>query len=419
LRDGGLGPGDLPRLVVNRAVSGSSVSAWRATMAGLCACLVGIGLGRFAYTPLIPPLIEAHWFAPSDVLYLGAANLAGYLAGALLARRLAARLPVTMLLRAAMVLATLAFFACALPLSLAWYFCWRLVAGLTGGVIMVLAASAILPHTPPGKRGLVSGTIFTGVGLGIAASGTLVPLLLRGGLTETWCGLGVLSGLLTLISWHSWPPTGTTRALHLVSREGRAVSPLLIRGLVVEYGLNAVALVPPMIFLVDFIVRGLHRGLDSGARYWVLYGIGAMAGPLLTGHLADRTGFGPALRLAYFVQCAAIAVPAFTSGTIPLAVSCIAMGALTPGIVPLVFGRVHELFPHELARQQHAWSTVTTSYAICQAAAAYGFSFLFSRTGGDYRLLFALGAIAVGLGLALDLVLAVTTRRLAERIPTQ
>ena len=54
-----------------------------------------IGLGRFAYTPLIPPLIEAHWFAPSDVLYLGAANLAGYLAGALLARRLAARLPVT------------------------------------------------------------------------------------------------------------------------------------------------------------------------------------------------------------------------------------------------------------------------------------------------------------------------------------
>ena len=43
-------------------------------MAGLCACLVGIGLGRFAYTPLIPPLIEAHWFAPSDVLYLGAAT---------------------------------------------------------------------------------------------------------------------------------------------------------------------------------------------------------------------------------------------------------------------------------------------------------------------------------------------------------
>jgi MFS family permease len=183
MRGGFFGRGDLPRLLVTRGLSGSGVSAWRATMAGLCACLVGIGLGRFAYTPLIPPLIDAHWFAPSDVLYLGAANLAGYLAGALVARQLAARLPVTTLLRAAMVFATLAFFACAAPLSLAWYFCWRLVAGLSGGVIMVLAASAVLPHTPIGKRGLVSGTIFTGVGLGIAASGTLVPLLLKGGLT--------------------------------------------------------------------------------------------------------------------------------------------------------------------------------------------------------------------------------------------
>lgn len=52
--------------------------------AGLCASLVGLGLARFAYTPLIPAIIAAKWFSPSDVVYLGAANLAGYLAGALL-----------------------------------------------------------------------------------------------------------------------------------------------------------------------------------------------------------------------------------------------------------------------------------------------------------------------------------------------
>ena len=52
-------------------------AATRAILAGLCASLVGIGLARFAYTPLIPPLIEAHWFAAQDVVFLGAANLAG------------------------------------------------------------------------------------------------------------------------------------------------------------------------------------------------------------------------------------------------------------------------------------------------------------------------------------------------------
>ena len=57
-----------------------------AMFAGLCASLVAIGLARFAYTPLIPPLIQAHWFTSSQAVTLGAANFAGYLAGALLGR---------------------------------------------------------------------------------------------------------------------------------------------------------------------------------------------------------------------------------------------------------------------------------------------------------------------------------------------
>jgi hypothetical protein len=40
----------------------------RAIFAGLCASLVGIGLARFGYTPLIPPLIALHWFAAQDVM---------------------------------------------------------------------------------------------------------------------------------------------------------------------------------------------------------------------------------------------------------------------------------------------------------------------------------------------------------------
>src|ERR1700742_4836993 len=75
-------------------------STWRFALAGLCASLVGLGLARFAYTPLIPALIAAKWFSPSDVVYLGAANLAGYLAGALLAREAAARFGAVASLRA-------------------------------------------------------------------------------------------------------------------------------------------------------------------------------------------------------------------------------------------------------------------------------------------------------------------------------
>jgi predicted MFS family arabinose efflux permease len=387
-------------------------SPWRFAMAGLCASLVGLGLARFAYTPLIPALIAARWFSPADVIYLGAANLAGYLVGALVARMLAARIGAVWALRSTMLLATLSCFACAVPVSFAWFFAWRFLAGLTGGVIMVLAASTVLPHTAPGKRGLVGGVIFTGVGLGIAASGTLVPLLLQYGLRESWYGLGVLSGILTLISWTNWPKedraAGTAPAAHHKTRGRQSGT---VRALLFEYGLNAVALVPHMVFLVDFVARGLGQGIAVGSHYWVLYGLGAVVGPLLTGYLADRAGFGPALKVSFLIEAIAVLLPAVSTGPAALIVSCVLIGGFTPGIVPLVLGRIHELIPHSAEQQRAVWGRATTMFALFQAGAAYGFSYLFERSGGDYLTLFRLGGIAVALALALDLVTALMMRR--------
>ena len=54
--------------------------------------------------------------------------------------------------------------------------------------------------------------------------------------------------------------------------------PIRLRALYAEYGLNAAGLVPHMLFLVDYVARGLGQGVDAGARYWVVYGLGAVAG---------------------------------------------------------------------------------------------------------------------------------------------
>lgn len=163
---------------------------WRMTLSGFCASLVGFGMARFACTSLLPAIIGAHWFAASSAVYLGAVNLGGYLAGVLPARPMARTWPGASVIRAVMGLATLAFFACAAPLSFLRFFLWRLASGPAGGALMVLAAPALLARVPPSRRVLASGVIFMGLDAGIAASGTPVPLLLRHGLTVTWLGLG-------------------------------------------------------------------------------------------------------------------------------------------------------------------------------------------------------------------------------------
>ena len=378
--------------------STGNAAYWRAVSAGLCANMVGVGLARFAYTPLIPALVAAQWFPPSAAAYLGAANLAGYVAGALLARPIALRAGSASALRTMMTVAAAAFFACALPLSFGWFFVWRFASGVSGGVLMALAAPVVLAHVPPSQRGLAGGAIFTGVGLGIAASGTLVPPLVRTGLPQAWLGLGALALVLTAASWSGWP-----RELPRMARAGApAPRRRVLVALYVEYGLNAVGLVPHMLFLVDFVARGLGQGLVSGARYWVLFGVGAMFGPLANGRLADRIGFALAFRLALIVQAACVALLAASAQPWSLTLSSFVIGAMVPGVVPLVLGRTHELLPDDADQQLKAWGLCTVAFALGQAAAAYGFSVVFAQMDGGYRLLYALGATALGLALIID-----------------
>ena len=385
----------------------SPSAVWKYIFAGLCASLVSIGLARFAYTPLLPSLIHAQWFAAADVVYLGAANLAGYLFGALLGRPLAARAGNVLILRVMMTLVTLSFFACAFPLSVAWFFVWRLASGIAGGAIMVLVAATVLPHVPPQRRGLAGGAIFLGIGLGIAVSGTIVPLLLNFGLRDTWLGLGIFSSVLSLASWAAWPSQSVaapaTQAAPLeAERAERGESSATI--LYIEYALIAVGFVPTMVFLVDFVARGLGAGAHLGALMWVWYGVGAIFGPPVYGLLGDRIGGRPSLRVLLLVQTCAVAGLASTGNHLVLGALAVVIGSFPAGIVPLMLTRVHESIPGDHAKQHQVWSRATVAFATFQALSGYAYSAIFNGSGGDHRLLFLIGAGALATSLLFDLI---------------
>jgi predicted MFS family arabinose efflux permease len=371
------------------------ILVWRYIFAGLCASLDSIGLARFAFTPLIPELIRAHWFAASTVVYLGAANLAGYVFGALIGRAIAARLANEHVLRLMMVLISAAFFACAVPLSFSWYFAWRFVSGIAGGVVMVLVAGTILPHVPPARKGAAGGAIFLGLGLGIAGSGTVIPLLLQLGLTQTWIGLGVISVLLTAVSWFAWPASKLTASVD--SRSAKPTRTVRfgwnVRVLYLQYALMAASAVPPMVFLVDFIARGLGKGTHLGSVFWAIYGLGAIAGPPLYGYLADRLGPRTTVHVVTLAMTAVFVGLYAVSNLAVIGVLTIIVGTFAPGMVPLILARIHEVLAHHPAQQNLAWTRASVISAASLAVTAYGFSALFNATGGNHRLLFLVSAV--------------------------
>jgi predicted MFS family arabinose efflux permease len=372
-----------------------------AILAALAALFVGVGLARFAYTPLLPAVVAAGWFGPDQAAYLGASNLAGYLIGAIAGRRLAARTriaaPVLMLVTAA------TFVACAWPLPFSWFVAWRFVSGLGGGALMVMAAPAALRLVEPARRGVAGGLVFAGVGLGIVTSGLVVPALLRIGLGETWMALGLLAALATVATARGWPPdvvVSTDAAVADAAQPWPTSATLVIA----VYGTIAVALVPHMVFLVDFIARGLGAGIAAGAGWWVAFGLGATVGPALFGALGDRVGYGAALAIALTVQIAAVGIVLVSTGTAALAITSFMVGAYVPGSAPLVLGKIREIF-HDPARQQVAWSRATVVFSVGQAAGAWLLSAVFAETG-EHRLLFAFGTAAFALALLLDRIAA-------------
>jgi predicted MFS family arabinose efflux permease len=367
----------------------------RLSLAGGVCVLLGIGLARFAYTPLIPALVDAHWFSIDQANYLGAVNLLGYLVGAAIANRMTAAFGSRRVLAAALAVTAVSLYACLFDWGAVWYGIWRLACGVSGAVLTVVGVSAALSRVPHAHRPAASALIFSGIGLGIAASGTVVPWLIGYGIAATWVALGVLATALALWAWvavwrHLEPSAGKPAAARTGGDARWSMLGLFL--VLLAYGLDAVGFVPHTLFWVDYITHELGRGLTVGAAYWTAFGLGAAIGPFIAGALAHWLGFRPALVLGLLVKAAAVALPVLSSAPAALSLSSVLVGLLIPGTVALTSGSVMELAPP--ARQQQAWGWATLSFALLQAIAGYGMSWAYTGLG-SYRLLFAMAALAL------------------------
>lgn len=368
-------------------------------LAGLTALLIGLGFGRFAYTALVPALIDEGWATVTTAGYLASANFAGYLLGALGSGRVAALAPLPSVIRSALAVTVLSFVASAVDLGPVWLAAWRFVPGFAGALLMVLVPMAILAGLPPLRRPRAVGVIFTGIGLGIAFTGLLVPSLAKLGVSTAWLVLACVSTVLAGTTWRIWgrlvpaaPPAGTDPiALPPVPR-------LAVLLLFLAYALDAAGFVPHSVYWVDFIARELDLGYGVGGTQWVLFGLGAMAGPIVVGQLAHRIGFGPAFVVAMAVKAVAVLLPVVETGVLALCISSIVVGALTPGTATLAAGYVAELAG--TGRQRAAWGLMTSGFAATQAGSAAIYATILGATQ-SYALLFEAGGLLLILGATL------------------
>ena len=395
-------------MVISKPHSSRNPSWVRFSIGGASALFIGMGLGRFSYTPMIPLLINNSGFSPAEAGYIGAFNLAGFLLGVLLQPTLKSRFGEQGTLRLCLITSWLSLLASAMPLGTPWLFIWlitwRGLIGIAVGTIMVQALALATRAAPPEKLGLATGIVFTGVGGGIFLSGSLIPYLMVHGLTVTWLGIAGLGGLATAIGLWAYSAKTPTDIEHTFSpttylnfKTQAAIS------LIAAQSLFVIGLIPHTIFWVDYLVRGLEQPISIGGFHWALFGLGALIGTTLWGCLADRIGFRLGLILIFTSLAFGLIAPVLHPVATTLIASSIIVGA-QPGCSALLSGRVQQVFGP--ADMPYVWRRMTLVGSIGQGVCAYLFVGIFDYTG-SYLIVFLLGGAAMAAG---ALIFAITKR---------
>ena len=353
---------------------------------GAATLLVAMGLGRFAFTALLPAMQADAGFTNAEAGLMASLNLAGYLAGVFLAGRAGPRLR-PILFRAAVAVAVVCIAAMALSLGLWFWDLLRLAAGVSSGVLFVLATAYVF------ERGATTGPTgaalhFAGVGTGIALSGLVAEFVADWRLA--WGLLGLVALALAL------PANGLPGEAARVGAGVPTTRPTLRWSapfvvLVVAYALEGLGYIVTGTFLVA-ILRSLPETAPLASLAWVLAGLAAIPSPLVWTRLAHRWGAWGSLSVAYVVQAIGI-FAALTGSAVAALVSAATYGFTFIGITGVSIALAARLQPGATAR---ATALITIGYGIGQVIGPWAAGLVATGASGFALPLIGAGTVVAG-----------------------
>ena len=298
-------------------------------LGGLLAMAAGIGIGRFVYTPILPPMVEALSLTKAQAGLIASANFVGYLAGALLA---ATRLPGSRRawLLGALVLNAVCLAAMGLTTTLALFLLLRLAAGVASAVILIFSSALVLDRLTSAGRSGLSAVHFAGVGIGIAVSAASVATLADW--RTMWLASGALAAgaaLMVVAMVPSDQPSSVTAQRPPPTRLSAAFVVLAAAYFLFGFGYIITAT-----FIVD-IVRGSPEIGHLEPYVWVLVGLSAAPSVVLWGALGRRMGILRAFAVASLIEAAGVAASVLWLHTLGIVVAALFLGGTFMGLTAL------------------------------------------------------------------------------------
>lgn len=397
-------------------------TGWGLALALSLAAVVALGITRFSYGLLLPPMRDDLGWSYSLAGLMNTFNAIGYLLGALSTPALMRRWGPGPLLLWTTAVASVCMVAGGLFTASGALLGQRLLAGIFSAWIFTAGGllAARLSLRWPGHSGLLLGLYYGGAGWGIVLCAVSVPaaLQLAGPQAHPWMWAwwilagwaGVATGVLVLAlralhrhGIETGPailPSASTASTQNTHTEvvatavpWRALAPALL-----GYSLFGVGYIGYMTFVIA-LLRAQGNSDSTITIFYSLLGLAVVASSRLWAGLLDRHRDGqPLARLNALLGCATI-LPALTSALPVLVLSGVLFGAVFLSVVAATTALVRHNLPQ--AQWASGISGFTIIFAVGQIVGPTVVGWISDGPGGLARgLLFSAGALWLGALLA-------------------
>jgi predicted MFS family arabinose efflux permease len=326
---------------------------------------IGLGIGRFAYSLVLPDMRDTLGWSYSVAGFMNTINAAGYLAGALLASKLVNRFGLSAVVRCGTLacIASLALSATSgsfIVLGLA-----RLLVGFGAALAFVAggALAATIAQARPAKASFLLSLFYAGPGLGILASGLVAPFLLQrfgpGSWWIVWLALAVISMAMAIPLLMT--TMDTNAGLASAAQVKFRVRPVLIY--LVSYFMFGAGYIAYMTFMIAY-VRDAGGGAAAQSAFWCLIGLSAFASPWVWRRVLARGRGGAATAIILAVNAVGAAMPLFGHSALLLASSALVFGVAFFAVVTSTTAFVRFNYPP--AEWPKAIAAITIVFGIGQ-----------------------------------------------------
>ena len=404
----GAGGADNPRMPSRNAHEPRPIAI---ALAGLLALATAMGIGRFAFTPLLPMMLQDGVVDLPEASWLATANYLGYWLGALgcalqpaLWRRWGrAPLVHTTTVRIGLVATVALTLGMALPWPAAWPL-WRGLAGVASALVFVYVSAWCLARL--GTLGVPSlaGIIYVGPGLGIAVSGFAATAMVAQGMRAAtgWAVFALLALVLTALAWPQLQGAVKLSSAAPAREEHPARS--TIAAFAFAYGLAGFGYIVTATFL-PVIARQALPGSIWLDLFWPIFGLGVSLGALLTVRLPVHWDRRRLLMACYGMQAAGVLMSVWWPSLAGFAFGSLLLGLPFTAITLFAMQEARRLWPHNASA---LIGLLTAAYGLGQIAGPPMVAWLLQRSASPaegFTLSLQTAAASLLLGLAIYAVL--------------